>query len=340
MHLIVHSHAAGIPRLGRVYDYESIVRTTRLWDHDRLHIKTDDDPLLRAGAFISCSDSDNAYLITRRRLIDDASGLSLEVEAVGATWLLERRVNWWTQRWQNVALVSALTNLLATAQQSQMGWNRTILGLGALSASLTQTTMITRQISWGSVAEAVFSLVDGTRNGFAMRIVGGELRPHVFDGRDRSSTVVFSTDWGDVLSAAWDDDSEDYRNVAVIAGEGEGAARLVTTQAMGPGSLHELYVDAKDLQRDELSEADYVALLKGRGLEKLAEAPHTRSLEAEVSEDRFVYGRDYRLGDTVSYRAFGMQGSDIISEVTETFEQGGRTLELGLGKTAPTIRRL
>ncbi len=88
------------------------------------------------------------------------------------------------------------------------------------------------------------------------------------------------------------------------------------------------------------TDAQYAAMLDQRGNQAIVDAPVTRSLEATASQDRYLYRQDYSLGDRVAYRALGFAGTDIISSVTETFEKGDVRIDIGLGKSAPTLRQL
>ena len=115
-----------------------------------------------------------------------------------------------------------------------------------------------------------------------------------------------------------------YKNFAIIAGEGEGAERVVVTLDRTAGEpRRELFVDAKDLRKEGLTDAQYRAQLLTRGGEKLDAAVQAQSFESSIKVDtNYIYRKDYALGDLVTtHKAeWGIQVSDRITEVLEVYE--------------------
>jgi len=330
-----------LERIGIVSEYNALIWTTNLWSHGKVLIKCTPDPKFEDAVFLKRSDSDEAMYIVRRYLVTSGAEPRLELEAVGATWMFSKRVNWWTHTFNGANLAAAAATLTTDAQTTYAGVARTIAGMLPLVDLTGAPHNITKQVSWGSVSDAVFEMCKEAGFGFGVRYAGSGLEPYIRRGVDRSASVVFSTEYFDVSGADVDLDESAYANLAVVGGQGDLAARIVTQQRVDVESeLAEMWVDAKDLSSESLTSAEYLVALKQRGSESLAAAPITRSFEATVTEDRYTYGFDYSLGDTVAYRAMGYEGTDVLSEVTETFEAGARRIDLALGKTAPTIRQL
>jgi hypothetical protein len=426
--MILYALDRSCTRIGIVSEYEALVWTSNAWDHSKCSMKCPADSIAGQAVFLERTDTTEAMIVTRRHVVvDNEKGDEyLEIEARGATLLLERRVNWWTLIFSNTNLAVAIAALLANAVRTYQGVDRSIAGLHPLVDLTTTPYPVSAEISWGSIAAAIFSFVQVAGFTFGMRYVPGGFEPFVRRGSDWSADVVFATEYADLTDADLDIDDTGYANLAVIGGEGEGADRTVLAERITDGlELAELWVDAKDLQTDVdvtlgvvvasaaadtltlanhglvldngvrfdntdgalptpldssvtyfardvtastfkvsltpggaainltdagtgthtavlklLTPAQYTAALMQRGIEKLAAVPVTRSFEASVTQDRFIYREDYSLGDRVSYRELGFEGTDIISSVTETFEKGAVAIEIGLGKTAPTIRQL
>lgn len=66
--------------------------------------------------------------------------------------------------------------------------------------------------------------------------------------------VVLSSSMEDILESTYYSNKKDYKNVALVAGEGEGERRVRTTagdDTLSGYDRRELYVDARDLQKDE-----------------------------------------------------------------------------------------
>ena len=79
----------------------------------------------------------------------------------------------------------------------------------------------------------------------------------------------------------------------------------------------EIMVDARDIKRDGLTEAQYKAALVQRGTEKLAEYGIVECLEAVTLPNvNFTYKTDYDLGDvvTVNKKAWGIKMDKRITE--------------------------
>ncbi|GAI86482.1 unnamed protein product, partial [marine sediment metagenome] len=88
------------------------------------------------------------------------------------------------------------------------------------------------------------------------------------------------------------------KNVAYVAGQGEGADRVVQKVAKDGGTYtgmarREYFIDARDL--------DEVAKLTQRGNERLVEQGEEKVIKIEnLSTGPFSYGEDFYLGDIVT----------------------------------------
>ena len=215
------------------------------------------------------------------------------------------------------------------------------------------------EITWGSVLEAVEKLAQ--LSGLGFKVVfnsdSGEETFKVYRGVDRSIgdsadyIGYFGTDMDNVQSASIVSGSSNYKNVAVVAGAGEGADRVIRIVSLGHvtgENRRELYVDARDLQRNyqvatptgdyddngnpiyeyenlTYTDAEYNALLDDRGREKLAEHLRDVSISCAVTQTNIIYGRDYYLGDRVPVKLpeIGIYATARISAATTIWERGG-----------------
>lgn len=158
----------------------------------------------------------------------------------------------------------------------------------------------------------------------------------LFEGADRTSSqsvnprVIFSDSFDNLLTSDYKYNSDNYRNVALVAGEGEGTARKTATTGSASGfERYELFVDARDVSSNngEISLADYNKLLLERGSQKLAETVINENITGEV-EARINYklGVDFFLGDTVEVvNAYGMIMLPRITEIIECHDENGYT---------------
>lgn len=157
---------------------------------------------------------------------------------------------------------------------------------------------------------------------------------NIYKGVDRSYAqtendyVVFSSEFDNIISSKYVTDSSNIRNVALIAGEGEGVDRKRYVQGTASGiERYELYVDAKDLssKTEEGVTINYDEALKARGIEKLAEYDVVTVFEGEVEPNySYKYKDDYNLGDIVQVvNDYGIEASARITEVIESHDENG-----------------
>ena len=176
----------------------------------------------------------------------------------------------------------------------------------------------------------------------------------VWQGLDRTQEqsvnawAVFSDDFENVLSSEYRVDPSARKTFAYVAGEGEGAERVVEEVALeGADVRRELYVDARDISKTQedgtaLSDADYRALLRQRGLEALSEYEAVDAASCQIDGGgNLVYGRDYDLGDLCTYvdHEHGILTEARITELTETYENGAAEVSAVLGEGTMTIRQ-
>lgn len=178
----------------------------------------------------------------------------------------------------------------------------------------------------------------------------------VKEGIDRTinqklvSPVVFSSETEDILTSTYFKNKSSYKNVALVAGEGEGTKRKKIVVGSGSGlSRRELFVDARDLQSTTgdgvvIPESEYIKILNQRGLEYLSEKKIIESFDATVKsfgEQQYLYGVDYFKGDlvTVHDTTLNLTVSARITEVERVFDQNGYSLSLIFGYAQPTLNQ-
>ncbi|MEG2617753.1 MAG: siphovirus ReqiPepy6 Gp37-like family protein [Oscillospiraceae bacterium] len=170
-------------------------------------------------------------------------------------------------------------------------------------------------------------------------LIGFRIRPDVennalwfeaYKGTDRTDPetveqpVEFSPENKNMENASIEEHDGDYYNFAYVAGEGEGEARtIVPVDQTGGEYRREMWVDARDLQKGGLTAAQYSAILKQRGAEKLAVCKMLRSFSADaIDRAGSAYKKDWDLGDTVaaSREDWGAYRTDMVTEAEEVFE--------------------
>lgn len=177
----------------------------------------------------------------------------------------------------------------------------------------------------------------------ADRLSIGIVNYHDRSGDGEDEEVVLSVSFNNLKNYDVIRDATAYKNYAIVAGEGEGSARVFTTvdnRQSDDELLHELWVDARDLSMDADDTIDsYRQKLRQRGLEKLSECVVIDNVEVEISEeDAQRIGIDFDIGDIVgvAINPLRLYYKMKIIEVEDTYSQGKRTVSLVFGSKIPT----
>lgn len=178
------------------------------------------------------------------------------------------------------------------------------------------------------------------KNNIGFRITLDDSNRFVFAlyaGTDRSYDqtenpyVVFSPNFENIINSSYLESKKNYKNVTLVAGEGEGASRKTSIVGSASGlERRELYTDARDVSSDvgdgeTLTEEQYKEQLDHKGTDALAENAAVTAFEGEVEATRmFVFGRDFFIGDIVQVaNEYGHEGTAYISEFMRSQEEGG-----------------
>lgn len=170
---------------------------------------------------------------------------------------------------------------------------------------------------------------------------------HLYRGKDRSAAqsennrVFFSDEYANLEDPRYTYDTQDYKNYAVVLGEGEGEARerVIVDRRMPGESKRALYVNAASVRLEDGMTLDaYRQTLEDLGNVKLDEKTVAESFEGEAAAvPDFVYRTDYDLGDivTVEYGPWGKGMFQQITEVEEVYEGASGTVTPVFGDPAP-----
>lgn len=166
-----------------------------------------------------------------------------------------------------------------------------------------------------------------------------------YQGKDRTfnqhenNRVIFSESYNNLNNAIYRYNNQNLKTFAIVGGQGEGDARTYYELGGGEGyDLREIFVDAKDINPDGLTAAQYKAALLQRAQEALNDAIASETLESETDAAiNFVYKEDYDLGDIVTVRKkkWNLYMNQRITELSEVYEYGGMTVVPTFGDPLP-----
>ena len=156
----------------------------------------------------------------------------------------------------------------------------------------------------------------------------------LYKGIDRSYRqetlpfVVFKPSFENIINSNYAELNSEAKTITLVAGEGEGASRKTRVVGTGSGLLRkELYTDARDIQSDDLTPAQYNAKLDQRGTEKLKENKIKKTFDGECETTRmYVYKRDFDMGDCVQVaNEYGMESPTRVVEYIWSSSASGTT---------------
>lgn len=139
--------------------------------------------------------------------------------------------------------------------------------------------------------------------GYGFRMVhdrtNKKLMYSVYEGK--STGYKASENIGNIANIYRAESENGWKNVAYVAGAGDGADRIVVLcgDVNSEGlERREMYVDARDIQPDGMTDSEYREALTDRGFEKLAESARVEELDFEILGND--YGRLFGLGDKIT----------------------------------------
>ena len=216
------------------------------------------------------------------------------------------------------------------------------------------------QISWQSrlknLAEELteISLLSGLGWNVRVDINSHQFASEVLEGRNLTANqtllppVIFSPEFNTLGRLSYSESELNYKNTAIIAGQGEGIERRIVEVGTSSGfDRYELFVDARDIAEETEDNPpiarpsqDIIKDLINRGTQKLSEHEQELYLEGQVqSQSHLVYEEHYDLGDmvTLQNREWEVTLDARITEVKEIYESRGNKLEVVFGNGRPTL---
>ncbi len=146
-------------------------------------------------------------------------------------------------------------------------------------------------------------------------------------GGGSSNPVTFSTEFDNLKSQRYVKSKINSANFAIIAGQGEGAARVIENAGAGSGlDRYETFVDARDLST--------TSGLIARGNNKLASVEPIESFDCTIlDETSYTYEKDYDLGDevTIVFDPLNLPFNKVIDTATEYYSGGGFQVSINFG---------
>lgn len=292
--------------------------------------------LLREDRYIFRNDTDCGMIIETVEIttsVEDGNYLTVTGRSLES--ILERRIVW--QQTNLYGKVELCIRQLITENIINPTLAARKISNFKLGSLKGYTDTMEKQITGKNLRESIQDICKSFGYGYKITVQDGNFVFDLYKGVDRSynqSTnpyVVFSPDFENLLNSDYKLDKSTYKNVVLVAGEGEGLDRK--TQAVGTASgldRREMYSDSRNASTNngEVSDEDYYSQLTEDGLETLANNQMTESYIGEVDYEKpYAYGRDYLLGDIVQVvNEYGIEATPRITEVIESEDENGHSI--------------
>lgn len=317
--------------------YKSVIWITRYYTFGdfELYIPASEElgAFLQEDYYVTRNDDDTVMVIEKIEIKTDiedgdfyiVTGSSLES-------ILARRIIWTQTNIYAANPVIGINTLITDNAISPSNAARTIDKL-EVASPISITGPLDCQFTGTNLSEAITSICKQFKIGFKIRIVNKKFVCSCYQGQ--TVNVIFSPEFDNLVSSDYIFDSSKYRNVALVAGEGEGTDRktsAVYKTASEPEDLErrEMFIDARDLSSNngQIPAQQYTDKLTQRGYEKLAENKNNIHFENEIIPNlTYIYKQDYNLGDVVTLmNGYGIEIHPRITEIIENWDDNGYTI--------------
>lgn len=195
------------------------------------------------------------------------------------------------------------------------------------------------QFTGDELYEVVEALCKQHKVGWDIILKDNQMVFKLYSGKNRGTSqvalpqITFSIQNDNLISSNHKVDTSTYRNVTLIAGEGEGLDRKTATYGSASGlDRRELFTDARDISSNEgsddvISPTAYQNLLIERGKTKLSECKVSEEVEATVDTSEYSiyqFNEDYFMGDIVNViDVYGNETQSRITEMTTAITETG-----------------
>lgn len=296
--------------------------------------------MLKKNYYVSIDDSQYTMIIDEIEINTDAeAGDTLKVKGKSLEFLLNRRIIW-SQTTVSGNVENAIYKLLNENIMGGASTNRKINNFTMQKTGKFERYKVDAQYTGDNLYDVIVSMCQNFNIGFQILLQDGKFVFTLYEGVDRSYNqnavpfVVYSPDFENIINSNFYTSSRDYANVALIGGEGEGTARKMAMYGSGAGiARREIFVDARDLSQNledsdeskRISDLDYIAQLKQRGAEGLAERQVINSFDGEIeAEYNYVYKKDFYVGDIIQISTeYEIEAAARIIEMMITKDDSG-----------------
>lgn len=303
---------------------------------------------IKEGYFFYRKDSKTVMMAQKIELKTNVeSGDYLLISGASAECLIGRRIIW--QQTNLSGKVCDCVKRLMNENLIDPADARRRIDIIKMGQGVSVETTMQKQVTGDNLSDSVEEILSTYGLGYCLEyeVVGkpGAMQFKILQGADRSvgnkqgnPAVRFSPEFDNVLASDFAEDYTALKNVALVAGEGEGTARRSVTVGEGSGlARRELYVDSRNTSSNdgEISDADYNSMLQQEGVDALSQTQVTRTFAGEIEPDvNYHYGTDYFIGDIITVQnEYNIGFRARIAEIVENDDSDGYAMVVVLEYT-------
>lgn len=334
-------------------DYKSLLWIDRFWKAGEFEIYSPvSDNIIQfatRGRYLSWVGSEHIMIIEAINIItDNEEGDLVMLTGRSIESILDRRIIW-QQTNLSGNLQNGIKKLLTNEIINPSLAKRRISNFIFEESTDPAITSLTHEAQYtgDNLYEVIQKICEDNHIGFKLTLnLANQFVFKLYAGVDRTYDqfnnpyVIFSNKFDNILNSKYIENEAEWKNVTLVAGEGEGTARKtleVGNTASSGLDRREYYTDARDLQTETyddnnnqviLTPAEYNAKLKTRGEEHLLEVKFIEEFEGEVDHEcQFIFNEDYFMGDLVQVEnEYGMQGVSRLLELCISNDEDGYKL--------------
>lgn len=286
---------------------------------------------LSIGNYLWLNESSHIMIVEKIVVTADVEmGNRLVVTGRSLESILERRIIW-GQKSYSGSLQNAIEQMLNECIITPTIADRKIDNFIFVPSTDEKITSLTidAQFTGDNLYDVIKSLCVASDIGFKIELTEDNIFAFsLYAGVDRSYEqeanphVEFSPNFDNIINSEYLNSMMEFKNVTLVAGEGEGSDRVMSIVGSGSGlNRRELFTDARDISSNTdsgtLTAAQYDAKLQQRGKEKLAEYGEVVAFEGEAETTQmYQYGKDFFIGDIVQVsNEYGHEGRAFVSEL-------------------------
>jgi hypothetical protein len=326
--------------------YQSVIWNVQYFDQNDFQIITnaseDNLNMLQVGAYlvrdvdISGNTYNNVMVISGYQLtFDSENGWMLTITGKGLKSIVGQRIIWSQTNltgYAEAGIRQVITDNIISPSDNKRKIDNFIL-----DDSNGFTDTIEQQLFSENIAEWLVEICKTYNYGWDVYIKNGKYVFKLYKGTDRTYDqnivvpVVFSPEFDNLLSSTYNYVTADYKNAALIGGEGEGTSQRTASIGSSTGlSRREAYVDGSSVSSNGeiITVEQYTELLKEYGQTQLDQTAFTQKFSGNIDPDGlYKINQDYFLGDVVQIEnEKGIKAAPRIIEIIYAEDDSGSSV--------------